>query len=149
MPKLPPFPHGPRAPRLSAGVVVVRCIAGRYHYLLLRAYRYWDFPKGLVEPRESPRAAASREAREETGLANLEFPWGDAYIETAPYRGKIARYYLALSRQGAVALGVNPALGRPEHHAYRWAGYATAGALVGPRVRAVLDWAQRQVGDSC
>lgn len=149
MPKLGPFPRGTRAPRLSAGVVVVRCIAGRYHYLLLRAYRYWDFPKGLVEPRESPRAAALREAREETGLTDLEFAWGESCIDTPRYGDKIARYYLALSRQGVVALGVNPALGRPEHHAYRWADYATAGALVGPRVRAVLDWAQRQVGDSC
>ena len=54
--------------RLSAGAVVVRCEAGTYLYLLLRAYRYWDFPKGIVEVTESAHAAAQREVREETGL---------------------------------------------------------------------------------
>ncbi len=139
-----------RAARLSAGVVVVRCLDRRYHYLLLRAYRYWDFPKGLVEPHESALAAARREVLEETGLGDLEFPWGESYVETPPYRGnKIARYYLARSPRGEVTLGVNPALGRPEHHAYLWADYQTAGRLLGPRVRAVLDWAHRRVGEDC
>ncbi|HEY8553680.1 MAG TPA: NUDIX domain-containing protein [Burkholderiales bacterium] len=142
--------RGVKAPRLSAGFVVVRCIAGRYHYLLLRAYRYWDFPKGLVEPDESPLAAARRETEEETGLERLELAWGEDYVETPPYRGnKVARYYLARSDSGDVVLGVNPALGRPEHHAYRWADYATAAPLLGPRVRAVLDWAHARIGERC
>lgn len=139
-----------RAPRLSSGIVVVRCIGGRYRYLLLRAYRYWDFPKGLVEPHESPLAAARREVQEETGLSNLQFRWGDGYVETPRYSGnKVARYYLALSDHGEVTLGVNPALGRPEHHTYAWADYQTARARAGPRIRAVLDWAQRLVGRDC
>jgi 8-oxo-dGTP pyrophosphatase MutT (NUDIX family) len=29
---------------------------------------YWDLPKGLADPGEAPRAAAIREAREETGV---------------------------------------------------------------------------------
>lgn len=138
------------APRLSAGIVVVRCIGGRYHYLLLRAYRYWDFPKGEVAADESPIEAAKREVREETGLGDLDFSWGEDYTQTPPYRRqKVARYYLALSRTGDVSLPVNPDLGRPEHHAYRWADRAAAGRLVGPRVRAVLDWASRRTGERC
>lgn len=140
----------PRESRLSAGVVIVRCVSGNHRYLLLRAYRYWDFPKGLVEPGESPLAAARREVHEETGLADLDFRWGDRYFETAPYRaGKVARYYLASSSVGSVRLGVNPMLGRPEHHAYSWADYETASRLLGPRVRAALEWARSVVGDSC
>lgn len=139
-----------RALRLSAGVVIVRCVAGNYRYLLLRAYRYWDFPKGLVEPGESPLAAARREVREETGLSDLDFRWGDGYFETAPYRSdKIARYYLAVASAGDVTLGVNPLLGRPEHHAHLWADHETASRLLGPRVRAALEWARSVVGDSC
>ncbi|HEX7045291.1 MAG TPA: NUDIX domain-containing protein [Burkholderiales bacterium] len=138
------------APRLSAGIVVVRCIGGRYHYLLLRAYRYWDFPKGLVEPNESPLAAARRETEEETGLRGLELAWGEDHVETPPYRGnKVARYYLARSDSGDVVLGINPVLGRPEHHAYTWADYATAASLLGPRVRAVLEWAHARTGERC
>jgi bis(5'-nucleosidyl)-tetraphosphatase len=132
-----------RAPRLSAGVVVVRQRGGAWRYLLLRAFRYWDFPKGAVEAGESPRAAAVREVAEESGLAALEFRWGDACCETEPYgRGKVARYYVADSPTGDVHLPVNPALGRPEHHEYRWLGYRAARGLLVPRVQRVLDWAE-------
>ena len=132
-----------RAPRLSAGVVVVRQDGGAWRYLLLRAFRHWDFPKGTVEAGERPRAAAVREVAEESGLAALEFRWGDAFCETEPYgRGKVARYYVAESPAGEVHLRVNPALGRPEHHEYRWLGYREARVLLVPRVARVLDWAE-------
>jgi bis(5'-nucleosidyl)-tetraphosphatase len=131
------------APRLSAGVVVVRQHGGAWRYLLLRAFRYWDFPKGAVEAGESPRAAAVREVAEEAGLAALEFRWGDVCCETEPYgRGKVARYYVADSPAGDVHLPVSPELGRPEHHEYRWLGYRAARVLLVPRVQRVLDWAE-------
>ena len=132
-----------RAPRLSAGVVVVRQHGGVWRYLLLRAFRHWDFPKGVVEAGERPRAAAVREVAEESGLAALEFRWGDAFCETEPYgRGKVARYYVAESPAGDVHLRVNPELGRPEHHEHRWLGYRAARGLLVPRVARVLDWAE-------
>ncbi|MCK7577014.1 MAG: hypothetical protein MZV65_15020 [Chromatiales bacterium] len=34
---------------LSCGVVVVHWNRDHHDYLLLRAYNYWDFPKGVVE----------------------------------------------------------------------------------------------------
>src|SRR5512134_3303590 len=108
---------------MSAGVVVVRQQGGARCYLLLRAFRYWDFPKGLIETGEAPRAAAVREVLEETGLAALEFRWGEAFYETEPYsHGKIARYYVAESPAGDVHLPVSAELGRPEHDEYRWLG---------------------------
>lgn len=127
----------------SAGVVVVRRAAGAWRYLILRAYRNWDFPKGLIEPGETPHAAAVREAREETGIGDLAFAWGEAYCETAPYaRNKVARYYLAETRTERIALPVNPALGRPEHHEYRWVAHAEARRRLPPRLQPVLAWAQ-------
>jgi bis(5'-nucleosidyl)-tetraphosphatase len=131
-----------RTPNLSAGVVIAHAAANEYRYLLLRSFRYWDFPKGMVEPDESPFAAAQREAREEANLSNLDFRWGEIYRETEPYaRGKVARYYLALSRSMDVTLPVSAELGKPEHDEYRWVNYAAAKSLVVPRVAAVLDWA--------
>jgi len=38
-------------------------------------------------------------------------------------------------------LGVNPALGRPEHHEFRWVDLAEAYALAAPRLQAVISWA--------
>lgn len=133
--------------RLSCGVVVIRPLAEGCRYLLLRAYNYWDFPKGEVQQGESPEAAARRETAEETGLTRLDFRWGDQYTETPPYgHGKVARYYVAVAEEASVTLAVDPELGRPEHHEYRWVDYAQARQLLNERVQAVLQWAARVTG---
>jgi 8-oxo-dGTP pyrophosphatase MutT (NUDIX family) len=135
------------AHRLSAGVVVVNVVRPRVQYLLLRAYRNWDFPKGLVEAGETPLEAALREVREETTLDNLSFDWGTAYLDTGPYnRGKISRYYLARSLERHVLLPVNPELGRPEHHEARWMDFEAALGLVSPRLEPVMQWARTTIG---
>jgi len=132
--------------RRSAGVVVLRHVDGAYRCLLLRCFGYWDFPKGEIEPGEDPREAARREVTEETGLTDLDFRWGEDFIETPPYgRGKVARYYLAQSRAGEVILPVNPELGRPEHHEYRWIELERAPTLLGPRLQEVLAWARERI----
>jgi 8-oxo-dGTP pyrophosphatase MutT (NUDIX family) len=131
-----------RAPHLSAGVVVVRYAAPEWRFLMLRAYRNWDFPKGLVEPGEDPFSAARREVVEETLIEDLQFDWGAGFFETAPYsRNKVARYYLAQTRTVAVTLPVRPELGRPEHHECRWVTLDEALALSSPRVEPVVRWA--------
>lgn len=131
---------------LSAGVIVVRVLDSQPHYLLLRAYSYWDFPKGIVEEGESPLAAAVREVAEETTISNLVFTWGEVYRETAPYgKGKIARYYIAESAQGEVELPVSPELGCPEHDEYRWLPYREARGLLNDRLRPILAWSHEVV----
>lgn len=136
------------SPVISAGVIVVRRFGGEQRYLLLRVFRYWDFPKGLVEKGEAPLAAAIREVEEETALTNLSFLWGMEFRETPPYAmGKVARYYVAESAQGEVSLPVNPELGHPEHHEYRWISYEEARELVADRVKPILDWAHSLVAE--
>ena len=131
-------------PALSSGIVIVRRTADHWRYLLLRAGHYWDFTKGMVESGEAPLAGAIREAEEETTLTHLAFNWGQEFIETAPYgKNKIARYYLAESRQGDVSLPVSAELGHPEHDEYRWLDYESARPLLVPRVQAILDWAEK------
>lgn len=133
---------------LSAGVIIVRREAGGPRYLLLRAYNYWDFPKGLVEPREDPLKSAIREVEEETTLTALTFHWGHDYRETPPYgRGKVARYYIAENKDQAVTLPISPGLGRPEHHEFRWLEYSQARKLLAPRVQPILDWAHTLVSE--
>ena len=129
---------------LSAGVVVVRRVDVGWRVLLLRAYNYWDCPKGVVEAGEKPLAAAQREVREETGIGDLEFRWGEDFLETEPYsKNKVARYYLAATRTAEVQLPVNPELGAPEHHEFRWLTFEAADALVVPRLQHVLDWSRK------
>lgn len=139
----------PRRRILSAGVIPVRHTPEGRRYLLLRAYQYWDFPKGKVEPGERPLDGALREVREETGISGLWFRWGYDYFETGPYaHGKVARYYLAETAEQDVVLGINPQLGRPEHHEYRWMTPEEAREHVSPRVAQVLEWAEARLGEA-
>src|SRR5262245_62297649 len=136
------------APR-SAGAVVFRRGERGVRVLVLRAFKNWDFPKGLVERGEEQLACAKREVAEETGLSDLDYPFGDEFKETLPYAGnKVARYYLAETGEVEIVLPVSTELGRPEHQQYRWVSFDEAEDLLPPRLAVVLDWAQRTVSGS-
>ncbi len=136
-----------RVSKRAAGVVIFRAAPTGSKVLLLRAYRNWDLPKGRLEPSETPFEAAIREVREETGLSNLDFCWGDESIETEPYAGgKVVRFYVARSDEDEVSLPINPTLGRAEHHEFRWVSPEEALQLTVPRLQRVLRWALDQVG---
>ena len=127
----------------SAGAIVFRRTERGIRLLVLRAYKNWDFPKGLVENAEDMLAAAKREVQEETGLTDVDYPFGEEYKETLPYaNNKVARYYLAETEQHAIELPVSTALGRPEHHEYRWVSFDEAEDLLPPRLSGVLEWAR-------
>lgn len=129
---------------LSSGVIVVHRETDKWDYLLLRAFGYWDFPKGIVEEGEDPLDTAIREVEEETGIEDLVFRWGLDYLESAPYlRGqKKARYYVAETRTRDVELKVNPSLGHPEHDAFKWTDYEEAITLLAERVKPCIKWAR-------
>jgi 8-oxo-dGTP pyrophosphatase MutT (NUDIX family) len=134
------------APHRAAGAVVFRRSDRGIRLLVLRAYKNWDFPKGLIEPGEDALAAARREVLEETGLADLAYPFGDEFKETLPYSGnKVARYYLAETDAEKIELPVSPELGRPEHHEYRWISFEEAEDLLPPRLAVVLEWAKKTI----
>jgi bis(5'-nucleosidyl)-tetraphosphatase len=133
---------------LSAGIVILNWQQNHHKYLLLRAYNYWDFPKGMVEPGETPLDGAIREVQEETEITQLDFRWGHVYRETPPYNHgrKIARYYIAETPTLHIKLPINPILGRPEHSDYRWVTRTQAWRMLTPRVRAILEWADSVIG---
>jgi bis(5'-nucleosidyl)-tetraphosphatase len=128
----------------SAGIVIVRKEEGGWKYLLLRAFRNWDFPKGETQTGESLLETAVRETREETGITELCFDWGAVSTATEPYnRGtKIARYYLARTAANQVVFAVNPQIGGPEHHEYRWLSAAGVERLAPARLLPVIRWAR-------
>jgi len=131
----------------SAGVVVVRQDKDGWRFLVLRCYRNWDFPKGLMEPGEDSLQAAIRETEEETSIADLVFHWGLDYRETEPYgAGKVARFYVAEMQQRNLVLPVSPSLGKPEHDEYRWVTAEGAMGLLPPRLGKILEWAVTKVG---
>ena len=133
----------------AAGAVVFRRTGKGVQLLLLRVYGNWDFPKGMIEPGEEPLDCAKREVAEETGLCELDFPFGDEFGETLPYaNGKIARYYIAETDDAEIVLPVSPALGRPEHDEWRWVSFDEAEDMLPPRLAIVLDWARETLTGS-
>ena len=132
---------------LSSGAVPVRFKNNKWEFLILRAFSYWDFPKGMVEKDEDPWAGALRELEEETGLSSLSTPWGKDFFETEPYgKGKVARYYLVRSDEDKdILLIANPFTGIIEHHEFRWLSYDNAKDLLVPRVQEVLEWANKKI----
>jgi len=131
---------------MSAGVVIVSLMERKLKFLLLRAYRNWDFPKGIVEPGEAPIDAALREVREETTLDDISFDWGLVFMDTGPYnKGKIARYYIARSKERYIRLPVNPELGVPEHQEARWVSVEKALDLVSARLKPVVRWSYNTI----
>lgn len=130
----------------SAGVIPIVRQEKQWLYLLLRAYTYWDFPKGIVKPNEDPWQASLRELKEETGITEAKNISQGQFFETAPYsKGKIARYYLAEVPSQDVILAPNPETGIKEHHEFRWLPYGQARQLVVPRVQEALDWAEEKL----
>jgi 8-oxo-dGTP pyrophosphatase MutT (NUDIX family) len=58
----------------SAGIVLFREELGKKLFLLLHyPSGHWDFVKGRIEKGEEEKQAAIREAREETGITDVEF----------------------------------------------------------------------------
>lgn len=141
--------HTTKTRVLSCGIVPIRRGPEGLHVLLLRAYNYWDFPKGMAHNGEVPLQAALRELEEETALQGARFEWGQDFFETRPYaRGKVARYYVAELPDGDVVIRPNPISRAIEHHEFRWVTPHEARRLLVPRVAEVLDWAMKRINSS-
>jgi 8-oxo-dGTP pyrophosphatase MutT (NUDIX family) len=82
-------------PIAQAGAIAVRAREGRHEFLLVTAKRSpneWIFPKGGLEPGETPEAAALRELLEEAGYeGTILAPVGSAEFDGR--RGRVRTDY--------------------------------------------------------
>ncbi|MFH1625633.1 MAG: NUDIX domain-containing protein, partial [Pseudomonadota bacterium] len=91
------------------------------------------------------------EVKEETGITDLDFRWGGIFKETEPYSSggrKIARYYVAETSESTVTFSINPALGKPEHHEYRWLSYDEIKGLLPKRLLPIIEWVHSTTNQS-
>jgi bis(5'-nucleosidyl)-tetraphosphatase len=127
----------------KAGIIVLKQCGDTWLCLVLHARGEWALPKGFIEAGENSLAAAKREVAEETSLTQLDFRWGEVFVDTCPALGhEPARYYLA-SCDMPVFLPVSAELGFPEHDKYRWVSFTDARRLLPPRLAFVISWAEK------
>jgi 8-oxo-dGTP pyrophosphatase MutT (NUDIX family) len=121
------------------------------HGRLLMAHatgrRYWDIPKGAAEPGETPREAALRELREETGLVLAPARLTEIGLRRY-YAGKALHLFRAavssvewdIDRCVCSSFFPHPRTGlpTPEVDRFRWATPAEALALAARSMSAVL-----------
>lgn len=133
--------------KLSCGIIPVRKNGRTWEFLLLRCYKFWDFPKGMIDPGESPLDTALREFTEETGLHDIELLSPALYYETEIYsNGKVARYYLGIYKGNEEVIFLpNPVSGIVEHHGSGWFTRTEAELKVVPRIQKALSWAERHL----
>lgn len=131
----------------SSGIIIVKKCDGVPKVLLMRAYNFWDFPKGGIEGNENKLEAAIREVKEEAGITNLNFNWGKSYYQTESFgkNKKVVFYFVAETDEENVVMGISPLLGRPEHDEYRWVTFDEAKDMVVERIQRALFWAQDRI----
>jgi bis(5'-nucleosidyl)-tetraphosphatase len=113
--------------------------------LVLRTSAAWDFPSGRLAAGEPEFDAAQREVAEETGFADLDFPFGDEHREALPSAaGRVASYYLAETDE-IEPRAPSPAAARTRCDEWRWVSFDEAEDLLPPRLALVLDWARATI----
>jgi 8-oxo-dGTP pyrophosphatase MutT (NUDIX family) len=137
----------PRDPTRTAGAVVFRRTDEGVFILIVRIGRSWDFPRGGVHANENSLDAARREVIEQTGLADLELPFGDAHRETIGIVGQpVASYYLAETQHLHVDLRrAARQAGRAPADESRWVTFEEAEDFLPPRLAVILDWARERI----
>jgi len=115
-------PSARGADQSAGGVILFRPHEQGWQFLLLRHADRWDLPKGLVEPGETPLAAAHRELWEETGIDPANVAWNPNFL--------FIHRYTFVDRSGhpnhkelTLFLGVlhdNPEIRLTEHLSFQW-----------------------------
>ena len=112
----------------SAGIILFRKDGAKKLFLLLHyPSGHWDFVKGRIEKNENTHDAAIREAREETGITDIEFIDGfeEKIQYTYQYDGKLVRkevvFFLAKTKTSDVIIS-------DEHQDHVWLEFDDAHA---------------------
>jgi 8-oxo-dGTP pyrophosphatase MutT (NUDIX family) len=74
---------------------------------------------------------------------NWDFPKGTVEAGEAPLDAAIRE--TAEAAQKKITRPISPALGRPEHHEWRWVNFDQAKKLLPPRLQPILAWARKQI----
>ena len=111
---------------VSSGIVFLRGVSDKKQFLLLNYPQgHWDFVKGKIERDETPHETAKREAREETGITDIQFV--DDFEESVKYEFRFNKvliqkkvvFFLAKTNTSKISLS-------HEHTDFVWLKYEDA-----------------------
>jgi len=99
----------------AAGVVILKFMDGDYHVLCLKTKGgKYDLTKGIIDPGESPFETALREAYEEAGISEIDFPFGKKSVHN-----DACEMFVGMTSQEP-EIRPNPHNGVLEHTGYKW-----------------------------
>jgi len=135
----------PVVPIRAAGAVIFCRTERGVRVLVLRAQAKWDLPQGPIAPGEDALDAVTRDVAAETGLADLDFPFGESHMEALPSAdGKAVSYYIAETEEAEIQPRTSPGRGAAGE-AWRWVSFDEAEDLLPPRLALIMDWARAAI----
>jgi phosphohistidine phosphatase len=133
----------PTLPRLElAGAVPFRVAGRKVEFLLVTSHRgNWIFPKGIIEPGDSPEGTALKEAREEAGILGHLLPEPIGSYEDRKWQCDCTVDMFLVEYAGECAAWEEGGLRRR-----LWCTYEEARRLLKkPEVRAILEQARARL----
>ena len=127
---------------LQAGAIPFRERDGKREYLLVTSQRgNWIFPKGIVEPGETPEETALKETREEAGIHGVILPDPVACYEDHKWRAEcVVELYLLRYADDC------PSWEEKNLRDRCWCSYEDAlRRIKKPKIRRVLEKAQERL----
>jgi 8-oxo-dGTP pyrophosphatase MutT (NUDIX family) len=129
----------------ASGFLVFRRHPTGWKFLLLRHADRWDLPKGLVEPAETPLAAAFRELQEETGIPATavrvvpDFQFTHRYQIPGPQGQPVVKQLTIF----LAVIEAEPTLVLTEHLGFQWFDWAPPQRIEPQNVDQVLAAVQQ------
>ena len=125
----------------SAGIILIRDFPDGRKILGLEICGEYDMPKGNIEPGESTFDAALRETKEESGITQIQFPYGPVTVQA-----NHVTLYIGTTCQDPVILP-NPETGRYEHSGSSWLEWDQLRQKIKPYMSQAIAEAKKIVED--
>ena len=98
----------------------------------------YDIPKGRIDPGETPREAAFRECKEESGVTPIRLIAG-------PFIDGPMVVWLGETDETEIVIAENPETGETEHESYKWLKPQEIKNNCLNYLKPSLDWAEKSV----
>lgn len=126
----------------ASGIVIVRYFDDELFVLGMSTKRGLDIPKGKIEEGETPFSCAMRETFEESGIFNIDFPFGRDSIQVSTMI-----IFIGVTTQDP-KISPNPITGTFEHDNAEWLTFDEMEENCMIFLLPAVKWARRKIEES-